>query len=64
MIKKGTQKYVDETPGNLSLAEIQKIALNSTTHILKITLSLLHETITFGFYMIFLTLIYFIPKYT
>ena len=24
MIKKGTQKYVNEIPGNLSLAEIQK----------------------------------------
>ena len=25
MIKKGTQKYVNEIPGNLSLAKIQKI---------------------------------------
>ena len=57
MIKKGTQKYVNETPGNLSLAEIKKIMLNSTAHILKITLSLLHETITFSFYIIFLILI-------
>ena len=27
MIKKGTQKYVTEIPGNFSLAEIQKIVL-------------------------------------
>ena len=33
MIKKGTQKYVNEIPGNSSLAEIQKIVLNSTAHI-------------------------------
>ena len=35
MIKKGTQKYVNEIPGNLSLAEIQKIVLNSTARILR-----------------------------
>ena len=40
MIKKGTQKYVNEIPGNLSLAEIQKIMLNSTVYILRKTLSL------------------------
>ena len=40
MIKKGTQKYVNEIPGNLSLAEIQKIVLNSTAHILRRTLSI------------------------
>ena len=40
MIKKGTQKYVNEIPGNLSLAEIQKIVLNSTAHILRRSLSL------------------------
>ena len=40
MIKKGTQKYVNEIPGNLSLAEIQKIVLNNTAHILRRTLSL------------------------
>ena len=34
MIKKGTQKYVNEIPGNLSLAAIQKIVLHSTVHIL------------------------------
>ena len=40
MIKKGTQKYVNEIPGNLALAAIQKIVLNSTAHILRRTLSL------------------------
>ena len=39
-IKKQTQKYVNQIPGNLSLAEIQKIVLNSTDHILRRTLSL------------------------
>ena len=39
-IKKRTQKYVNEIPGNLSLAEIQKIVLNSTAHIRRRTLSL------------------------
>ena len=27
--QKGTRKYVNEIPGNLSLAEIQKMVLNS-----------------------------------
>ena len=40
MIKKGTQKYFNEIQGNLSLAEIQKIVLNSTAHILKRSFSL------------------------
>ena len=40
IIKKGTQKYVNEIPGNLSLAEIQKIVLNSKAHILRRSLSL------------------------
>ena len=40
MIKKGTQKYVNEIPGNLALAAIQKIVLNGTVHILRRTLSL------------------------
>ena len=40
LIKKGTQKYVNETPGNLSLAEIQKIVLNSTAYILRRTILL------------------------
>ena len=39
MIKKGTQKYVNEIPGNSSVDEIQKIVLNSTAHILRRTLS-------------------------
>ena len=39
IIKKGTQKYVNESPGNLSLAEIQKIVLNSKAHILRRSLS-------------------------
>ena len=34
------QKYVNEIPGVLSLAEIQKIVLKSTAHILRRTLSL------------------------
>ena len=33
MIKKETQKYVNEIPANLSLDQIQKIVLNSTAHI-------------------------------
>ena len=40
MIKKGTQKYVNEIPGNSSLVEIQKIVLNSSANILRRTLSL------------------------
>ena len=40
MIKMGTQTYVNEIPGNLSLAEIKKIVLNSTAPILRRTLSL------------------------
>ena len=40
MIKKGTQKDVNEIPGNLCLVEFQKIVLNSTTHTLRRTLSL------------------------
>ena len=40
MIKKGTQRYVNEIQGNLSLTEIQKIVLNSAAHILRRTLSL------------------------
>ena len=40
MIKRGTQKYVNEIPRNLSLAEIQKILLSSAIHILRRTISL------------------------
>ena len=39
MIKKGTRKYVNEIPGNLSLSGIQKIVLNSFSHISRRTLS-------------------------
>ena len=39
MIKKGTQKYVNEIPENLSLAEIQTMLLNSIAHILRKTIS-------------------------
>ena len=39
MIKKGTQKYVNEIPGNLSIAEIQKIVLNNTAYILRRAIS-------------------------
>ena len=40
MIKKETKAYINEIPGGVSLAEIQKIALNSTAHILRKTLSM------------------------
>ena len=39
MIKKGTQKYVNEIPGNLPIAEIQKIVLNNTAYILRRAIS-------------------------
>ena len=39
MIKKGTRKYVNEIPGNLSLPGIQKIVFNSFSHISRRTLS-------------------------
>ena len=38
VMKKGIQQYLNEIPRNLSLAEIQKIVLNSTAHILRRTL--------------------------
>ena len=40
IIKKRTQKNVNGIPGNLSLAEIQKIVVDSAAHILRRTLSL------------------------
>ena len=40
MIKNGTQKYVNEIPGNLPFAEIQKMVLNTTAHTLRRSLSL------------------------
>ena len=39
IIKKGTQKYVNEILENLSLSGIQKTVLNSSSHISRRTLS-------------------------
>ena len=38
MIKRRTQKHVNEIPGNLSLAKILKIVLNRTAHFIRRTL--------------------------
>ena len=35
MIKKGTQNFIDQTPGKPCLQEMQKFVLTSTTHILR-----------------------------
>ena len=35
MIKKGTQNFIDQIPGKLSLQEMQKIVLTNTAHILR-----------------------------
>ena len=40
MIKRRTQKHVNEIPGNLSLAKIQKIVLNRTAQFIRRTPSL------------------------
>ena len=40
MIKKGTQKYIDEIPGKPSIPEMQKIALTSTGRIIRKILSM------------------------
>ena len=40
MIKKGTQNFIDQIPGKLSLQEMQKIVLTSTAHILRKVLSM------------------------
>ena len=40
MIKKRTQKYGNEILGNLSLARVQKILLNSTAHVFRRALNL------------------------
>ena len=40
MIKKGTEKHLEQIPGSPNLAEMQKIALTGTAHILRITLSM------------------------
>ena len=39
-VKKGTDKYLQQIPGKPSLTEIQKIALITTAHILRKTLSI------------------------
>ena len=39
LVEKGTQKHVNESSGNLSLAEINKTVSNSSAHILRRTLS-------------------------
>ena len=38
--KKGTEKHLKKIPGSPNLAEMQKIALTGTTHILRKTLSM------------------------
>ena len=40
MVKKGTKNYIDSIPGNVSLLEIQKIAITGTAHILRRFLSI------------------------
>ena len=61
MFKKKTQKHVNEIPGNLPLAEIHKIVLNSTAHVLRRTLSLKTNPITFSFYMHFFIIVFLTP---
>ena len=40
LVKKGTKDFLDKTPGNSFLREIQKIALNGTAHVLRKALSI------------------------
>ena len=40
MIKKGNEKHLQKIPGSPNLAEMQKIALTGTTHILRKILSM------------------------
>ena len=40
MVKKGTEKHLEQTPGGLNLAQMQKVALTGTAHILRKTLSM------------------------
>ena len=40
MIKKGTEKQLVQIPGSPNLAQMQKIALTGTAHILRKTLSM------------------------
>ena len=66
MIKKGTQKHANEIQGNFSLAEIDKIVLESTTHILRRTRFTLNERICFFLVLFslfcFFNTHYFTPK--
>ena len=40
MIKKGNEKHLEKIPGSPGLAEMQKIALTGTAHILRTILSM------------------------
>ena len=40
MIKKGTQKHLEQIPGTPDFAEMQKVAHTGTTYILRKTLSM------------------------
>ena len=40
MIRKGTNDYISQIPGNVELSELQKITLNSTAHTLRRALSM------------------------
>ena len=40
LVKRGTEDFLDEIPGNPSLREIQKIVLSGTAHVLKKALSI------------------------
>ena len=40
LVKKGTAKHLEKIPGKQNLAEIQKIVLTSTAHILRKVLSI------------------------
>ena len=40
LVKKGTANYLEKIPGKQNLAEIQKMLLTSTTHILRKALSI------------------------
>ena len=40
LIKKDTDKFLEQIPGNLRLEEVQKIVLNSTAYILRRALSI------------------------
>ncbi|XP_068737241.1 uncharacterized protein, partial [Montipora capricornis] len=40
LMKKGLEKYTKQSPGNIKISELQKIALLGTSHILRKTLSI------------------------